>query len=97
MELSIKTATGKEFQVRFAGATSAGVTQVLYLEIIGLKLIELVPIFADPEETKHIQGLIDGEVSKEFKGYTNLIEAIVLAESGNVRIALAAPVDVLGE
>lgn len=97
MEFSVKTATGKEYEVRFAGATTAGVTQVLYIEIIGHKLIDLVPVFADPKETKHIDGLIEGEVSKEFVGYTNLIEAIVLADSQNVRIALTIPMDVLGE
>lgn len=97
MELSCRTATGKEYEIRFMGATVIGVTSVLYIEFIGETISSIVPVFANHKETEHIEGLIDGEVSKEFDGYTNLIEAIVLAESGNVRIALAAPVDVLGE
>lgn len=96
-EMSCMTATGKEFEVRFMGATVIGVTSVLYIEIVGRNLVELVQVFADPTETDHIQGLIDGEVSKEFDGYTNLIEAIVLAETQNIRIALTVPMDMLGE
>ena len=42
-------------------------------------------------------GLIEGEVKKEYRGYVNLIEAIVLADSNNIRIALTVPMDVLGE
>jgi len=96
-EKSCKTASGKEYEVRFMGSTVVGVTSVLYIEIIGHTLVELVPVFADPDETETIEGLIDGEVSKTFTGYTNLIEAIVLAESQNIRIALTVPMDTLGE
>ena len=38
-----------------------------------------------------------GEISKEYRGYIKLIEAIVLADSDNIRIALTVPMDVLGE
>ncbi len=97
MELSIKTATGKEFEVRFAGATVIGVTSVLYIEFIGKTIMDLVPIFSDPNETAVIQGFVEDELQKTFEGYTNLIEAIVLADSQNVRIALTVPMDVLSE
>lgn len=97
MELSIKTATGKEYEVRFTGATVIGVTSVLYIEFIGKSMMELVPVFSDPDETAVIYGFVDGELEKTFEGYTNLIEAIVLAESQNIRIALTVPVDALGE
>lgn len=97
MELSIKTATGKEYEVRFAGATTIGVAQVLYIELVGLSMIDVVTVFSDPSETNFIQGLIEGEVKKEYRGYVNLIEAIVLADSNNIRIALTVPMDVLGE
>lgn len=96
-EMSCMTATGKEFEVRFMGATVVGVTSVLYIEIVGHDLVELVPVFADPDETETIKGLIKGKVSKTFTGYTELIEAIVLAESKNIRIALTVPMDTLGE
>lgn len=97
MELSIKTATGKEYEVRFAGATTIGVTQVLYVELVGLSMIDVVTVFSDPLETNFIQGLIEGEVKKEYRGYVNLIEAIVLADSNSIRIALTVPIDALGE
>ena len=97
MEKSIKTATGKEYEIRFAGTTVIGVTSVLYIEFIGYSMMDIVPVFSDTDETDHIEGLIDGELSKQWNGYTNLIEVIVLAGSGNIRIALTVPMDVLGE
>jgi len=97
MELSIITATGKEYEVRFAGSTVIGVTSVLYIEFIGKSMMELVPVFSDPNETAVIQGFVDGDLQKTFEGYTNLIEAIVLAESQNVRIALSVPIEALGD
>lgn len=97
MEKSIKTATGKEYEIRFAGTTVIGVTSVLYIEFIGYSMMDIVPVFSDTDETDHIEGLIDGELSKQWNGYTNLIEVIVLAESGNIRIALTVPMDILGE
>ena len=96
-ELSCKTATGKEFEVRFMGATVIGVTSVLYIEFIGYSMMDIVPIFTDETETNYIQGLGGGEISKEYRGYIKLIEAIVLADSDNIRIALTVPMDVLGE
>ncbi len=96
-ELSVRTATGKEFPIRFMGATVIGVTSVLYIEFVGKSMMEIIPVFSNTDETNFIQGLIGGEVSKEYRGHTDLIEAIVLAESGNLRIALTVPIDVLGE
>lgn len=97
MEMSCKTATGKEFEIRFMGSTVIGVTSVLYIEFIGKTMMEIVPIFSDVNETIYIQGLIEGEVDKEYRNYTNLIEAIVLADSNNIRIALTVPIEVLGQ
>ena len=97
MELSVKTSTGKEYEVRFAGSTVIGVTSVLYIEFIGKTMMDLIPVFSDPNETTVIYGYVEDELQKTFEGYTNLIEAIVLAESQNIRIALTAPIDALGE
>ena len=97
MEYSVKTATGKEFKIRFMGATVIGITSVLYIEFIGYSMMEIVPVFSDQNETSFLQGLIDGEVEREFKGYTTLIEAIILAETQNLRIALTVPIDTMGE
>jgi hypothetical protein len=97
MELSCKTATGKEYEIRFMGSSVIGVTSILYIEFIGSSMMEIVPVFSNASETSLIQGLVEEEVQKEYRGYTNLIEAIVLAESQNIRIALTVPIDVLGE
>lgn len=97
MEKSIKTATGKEYEIRFAGATVIGVTSVLYIEFIGYSMVDIVKVFSNVDETSHIEGFVADELVKEWNGYTNLIEAIVLADSGNIRIALTAPIDALGE
>lgn len=97
MDFSIETATGKEYEIRFMGATVIGVTSVLYIEIIGKTMMELIPVFSNPEETAVIKGFVEGELQKTYEGYTNLIEAIVLAESQNIRIALSVPIDSLGE
>ena len=97
MELSCKTATGKEYEIRFMGSSVIGVTSILYIEFIGSSMMEIVPVFSDPNETASIYGYVDDELQKTFEGYTNLIEAIVLAESQNIRIALTVPIDVLGE
>ena len=97
MEKSIKTATGKEYEIRFAGATVIGVTSVLYIEFIGYSMVDIVKVFSNVDETSHIDGFVTGELVKQWDGYTNLIEAIVLADSGNIRIALTAPIDALGE
>ena len=97
MECSVKTATGKEFNIRFMGATVIGITSVLYIEFVGYSMMEIVPVFSDQSETSFLQGIIDGEVEHEFKGYTTLIEAIILAETQNLRIALTVPIDTMGE
>lgn len=93
----VRTKTGKEFNIRFMGATVIGVTSVLYVEFVGYSMMEIVPVFSDQNETSFLQGVIDGEVEREFKGYTNLIEAIILAETQNLRIALTVPIDTIGE
>lgn len=93
----VRTKTGKEFHIRFMGATVIGVTSVLYIEFVGYSMMEIVPVFSDQNETSFLQGVIDGEVEREFKGYTNLIEAIILAETQNLRIALTVPIDTIGE
>lgn len=93
----VRTKTGKEFHIRFMGATVIGVTSVLYIEFVGYSMMEIVPVFSDQNETSFLQGVIDGKVEREFKGYTNLIEAIILAETQNLRIALTVPIDTIGE
>ena len=97
MVFSVKTATGKEFPIRYMGDTVIGITSVLYIELIGETLMSAIPIFSNKEETYYLQGLVEGEVEKEYRGYTNLIEAIILSDTGNLRITLTAPIDAIGQ
>lgn len=97
MEREIRTATGKTYGIRFCSSTVIGITSVLYIEFIGYNMMQIIPVFSNANETSYLEGLELGKVEKQYRGYTNLIEAIVLAESGNLRIALTVPMDVLGE
>ena len=97
MEQEIRTATGKTYGIVFCGATVIGVTSVLYIEFAGYNMMQIVPVFSNKEETSYMEGLVLGKVEKKYKGYTNLIEAILVAETGNLRIALTVPMDVLVE
>lgn len=95
-EQAIKTATGKLFQTRFCAATTVGVTSVLYIEFIGYGMMDIVPVFSNKNETCYMEALIEDEVVKQYKNYTHLIESNILADNGNLRIALVAPVEVVG-
>lgn len=97
MERSIKTATDKEYEIQFMGATVIGITSILYIEFIGKTMMQIVPVFSNPDETSYLRGFIGGELHKEFRGYTNLVEAIIVADTGNLRIALTVPIEMLGE
>ena len=96
-EMYVKTMTGKKYKIRFMGATVIGTTAVLYIEFVGYNMMSIVPVFSDSRETSFLEAYVDGEPAKQFKWYTQMIEAIVLADSGNLRIALTAPMDALGE
>lgn len=96
-EMYVKTVTGKKFNIRFMGSTMIGTTSVLYIELIGSSLMDVVTAFSNSRETSFLEGYVNDEPAKQFKGYTQLIEAIVLADSGNIRVALTAPMDSLGE
>ena len=95
-EQAIKTATGKLFQIRFCAATTVGITPVLYIEFIGYQMMDIVPVFADKNETRYMEAMLEGEVVKQYQNYTNLIESNILADNGNLRIALVVPVEVVG-
>ena len=89
MELSVKTATEKEFAVDHCVATTVGMRELLYIEFIGYPMVELFPVFSTPEETQTIYGLVGGEVQKIFVGYSNLAEIFnVPGRDGHVRIRL---------
>lgn len=96
-EMYVKTMTGKKYRIRFMGATVIGTTAVLYIEFIGYTMMSIVPVFSDNRETSFLEGYVGNEPVKQFRGYTQLIEAIVLADSGNLRVALTAPMDAIGE
>lgn len=97
MELSVKTATEKEFEVSHCVETTFGMSSLLYIEFIGYGMMDIVPVFADANETNHIQGFVEGELNKDFYGYTTLAEAFIVPDNGNLRIRLEHPNNSLGE
>lgn len=97
MELSVRTATGKEFEVQHCVETMFGMQSLLYIEFIGAGMMDIVPVFSDAHETATIYGCVDGDVSKTYTGHTVLAEAFVVPENGNLRIRLDVPASELGE
>lgn len=96
-ERSVKTKSGKEFEVSHAVATSIGLQGMLYIEFVGYEMMDIVPVFSNEDETKVISSFADGEKSREFIGYTKLSEAFFVPENGNLRIRLDYPLEVVGE
>lgn len=99
MELSVKTKTGKTFEVAHAVATTVGTQGMLYIEFIGCGMMDIVPVFSNTDETQTIYGYVGTSLDKTFTGYTILGEAFIVPENGNLRIRLDKPVEmeVLGE
>ena len=94
-EVSVKTATGKEFKVDHCVATRVGTTAMLYIEFIGYKMNEIFPVFSDETETSLIEGLLQGNVSKQYVGYTNLAEIFIVPDTANnIRIRLEHEIEV---
>lgn len=92
---SCKTATDKEYEVAFMASSVIGVTSILYIEFIKANMVDIVTVFSNPEETSYIRGFVNGEQQRAYRGYTHLIEANIQADTGNLRIALTAQVDVM--
>lgn len=93
MELSVKTSTGKQFEVAHAVATTMGIQRMLYIEFIGYGMMDIVPVFSNTEETETIYGYVGEELNKTFVGYTVLGEAFIVPENGNLRIRLDTPIE----
>jgi len=92
---SLKTATGKEYEISYMASTILGITNLLYIEIIGETIMDLVQVFADNNETNHLYKMIDGQIDKEYLGYTELKGAVVLPDNEGIRITLSIPVEIL--
>lgn len=88
-EVSVKTASGKEFRVDHCSTSTIGFTYMLYIEFIGYSMSDIFPVFSDENETQIIEGLLEGKVSKVFKGYTSLAEIFIVPNTdNNIRIRL---------
>ena len=85
---SIKTATGKEFAVRFYGVAQNGPDGSLYAEIEDSDFRTVVDVFGDEDETKTIFGCANGETEHIYHGYTHLMQITVLTPENNIEIRL---------
>lgn len=100
MELSVRTATGEEFDVDHCVSTSMGFTMLLYIEFVGYSMTEIFSAFSVPEKTITIYGLVDGEVQQTYTGYTKLAEIFIVPENNDhirIRLEQEQEINVLGE
>ena len=94
-ELSVKTATGKEFEVCYAVRSTIGMNRMLYIEFDGKSMMDIVPVFSDVNEISTIYGYVAGELTETYIGYTKLAEAFFVPENEtHLRIRLDMPVEI---
>ena len=61
----------------------------LNIEVIGLSFLDATEMFLDNDNTKNIQYYYNGELDKEYNGFTLLIMVKLLVESNNLLITLS--------
>ena len=83
---TIKTATGKEYEISFCGVLQLFVTKGLFIEFIGGNIVDMVNIFSDKSENNILHSYLDGEPHKTFVGFTNLTEAGMSGQNVYVRL-----------
>ena len=99
MELSVKTKTGKEYEVDHCVETMYGITPKLYIEFISTDMGDIFSTFSNKEETEILYGLVNEKVSKEYNGYTKLMEVFIVPNTDNhirIRMEQEEKVDILG-
>ena len=83
--MKITTATGKTFNVAWAGV--ATIDGALRFELIGVSLRDAFDVFSNDTETKILIYDWDGQV-EEFYGYV-LVKTVDVQPSGNIIVALS--------
>ena len=79
---------GIKYECPFCGLASVG---ILYVDIVGMDLVQALEIFNNPENTKHLEH-ISGSEKVPYEGFTFLI-GVEWAYNDNraVRVSLRRP------
>ena len=81
---SIKTATGKAFNVNHCGS----VNSTLYITFIDSSFIELSSVFSNEDETKHIEHFDDyGKFIESYDDFTQLLN-LLYRDNNHIRVTL---------
>ena len=89
----IKTATGKEFPVRFFGSIQNGPQSSLYLEIMNSDIATVVNVFNNNDETSCIIGHMSDDAISTYYGYTQLASVNVVMPDRNIKVRLDTDVE----
>ena len=79
---------GTRYECPFCGLASVG---ILYVDFIGMNLVQALEIFNNPENTKHLE-YISGNEKVSYEGFTFLV-GVEWAYDDNkvVRVSLRRP------
>ena len=79
---------GKIYDCPFCGLASVG---ILYVDILGVMLVEALAAFSDPANTRHMEYIAGGKTTV-YDGYTKIIGVeYAYNDSSAVRVALRRP------
>ena len=86
--LTITLNNGTRYECPFCGLSSVG---ILYVDLVGINLVQALEIFNNPENTKHLE-YISGSEKVSYDGFTFLI-GVEWAYNDNmaVRVSLRRP------
>lgn len=79
---------GKIYDCPFCGLASVG---ILYVDILGVTLVEALAAFSDPANTRHMEYIAGGKTTV-YDGYTKIIGVeYAYNDSSAVRVAQRRP------
>lgn len=91
MDDYIITNTGKQFEIQNINQSSTGINYVLYIELVNMTIADVAIVFSNQEENQLIKHYRNGELKKEYHGFTKLTRIVTESDTGNINITLATP------
>ena len=99
MNLSVKTASGKEFLVDHSVSGVFGYVPTLYIEFIGYTMKQIFDVFSDTDEIQTIYGYVMGQLNKTYEGYTKFAEIFMVPDTEDhirIRLEQGVQLNILG-
>lgn len=84
----IITKSGQEYEVEYVDASTMSAPPSLFIQVVGMTLLEAVTLFSDKEETAEITYMNDEQVVAVYENYTNLAAANVIQRTNIVNMTL---------